>query len=111
MWKNVVVLKSALILLGHAAENLTVTVRPVDNDFGSEEIVPCEGMPTLSAASDNIIRTKAAWDSFIEANPLVIIGAAASDCEGCCDSEPILRDLGLLMEGKAKLSYPEKHKK
>ena len=104
MWKNVVVLKSALILLGHASEDLTFTMRPVD-------IVPCEGMLTLSAASDNIIRTKAAWDSFIEANPLVVIGAAASDCEGCCDSEPILRDLGLLMEGKAKLSYPEKHKK
>jgi len=68
-------------------------------------------MTTLSAASDNIIRSKAAWDAFIEANPFVVIGGADSGCSTCCDSEPMLRDLAELIEGKAKFSYPEKHKK
>ena len=44
-------------------------------------------------------------------NPLFVVGGADSTCPGCCDSEIILRDLLEYTKDKARLSYPEKHKK
>ena len=106
---RVVVLKSALTLLSLLAATNLAQVERVDGltDTG----ISCQGLETLSSVSENLIKTKAQWDAFIEANPFVVVGAADSDCPGCCESEPILRDLRELTKGKNKLSYPEKHKK
>ena len=68
-------------------------------------------LPTLSVGIDNLIKTKPEWDKFVKENPLFVVGGADSTCPGCCDSEIILRDLLEYTKDKARLSYPEKHKK
>jgi len=93
MWRAAFVLKSIFVLVGVLTPFNIADSSSSEGNADQVEPSRCEGLTTLSVASDNIIRTKAVWDSFIDANPLVIIAAADSDCEQCCDSEPVLRDL------------------
>ena len=77
-------------------------------DYGQRK---CRGLATLSMANDNLIGSKAEWDTFVKGNPLFVVGGADSTCERCCESEPLLHDLQQELQGKAKFSYPQKHKK
>ena len=44
-------------------------------------VAKCEDdLPTLSVASDSIIRTKAEWDEYVAKNEFFIVGAADSTC-------------------------------
>jgi len=72
----------------------------------------CEDeLPTLSVAAENTVRSRADWDSYVEKYPLFVAAAADSKCSGCCDSEPLLRDLEVFVKDKAVFSYAEKNKK
>ena len=70
-----------------------------------------EGLPTLSIASDTILRSKQEWDDFLDKNPFFVLGLTDSTCNKCCDTEPILNELQFLVKDKAVISYPEVNKK
>jgi hypothetical protein len=111
-----IVLKTVFLLLAHFAfatlaqfSTDAAVGRPVLYGKGAAK---CEDdLPTLSVASDSIIRTKADWDDFVAKNEFFVVGGADSTCQTCCDSEPLLRDLLNTIKDKATFSYPEKNKK
>ena len=108
--KSAFVLKIASTLFAHFLI-LTATAKTQLEVYG-KGMAQCEdGLGTLSVARENLLQTKADWDAFVEKNPLFVVGAADSSCKACCDSEPLLRDLELMVKEKSVLSFPEKHKK
>ena len=73
---------------------------------------PCkEEWPTLSVAKENLINTKDEWDAFVKKNPFFVLSAADSKCARCCQAEPILLDLQIVLEGKENFAYPHKNVK
>ena len=64
--------------------------------------------PSLSVATENLINTKAEWDSWLRKHEFLVLGVSDSTCASCCESEPLLNDIYHKVKDKSVLSYPMK---